>query len=48
MRLNFRIPLLAIGLASLLGPGASSAGTLVEFPNLPGHNPANLGGSGAT
>jgi dienelactone hydrolase len=36
--------LLAIGLASLLGPGASSAGTLVEFPNLPGHNPANLGG----
>jgi dienelactone hydrolase len=44
MRLTFRISLLAIGLASLLGPGASSAGTLVEFPNLPGHNPANLGG----
>jgi dienelactone hydrolase len=44
MRLTFRISLLAIGLASLLGSGASSAGTLVEFPNLPGHNPANLGG----
>jgi dienelactone hydrolase len=44
MRLAFRISLLAIGLVSLLGPGASSAGTLVEFPNLPGHNPANLGG----
>jgi hypothetical protein len=32
MRLTFRISLLAIGLASLLGPGAASAGTLVEFP----------------
>jgi hypothetical protein len=36
--------MLAIGLASLLGPGAASAGTLVEFPNLPGHTPANLRG----
>jgi hypothetical protein len=36
--------LLATGLASLLGPGAASAGTLVEFPNLPGHTPANLSG----
>ena len=36
--------MLAIGLASLLGPGAASAGTLVEFPNLPGHPPANLSG----
>jgi dienelactone hydrolase len=44
MRLSIRISLLAIGLASLLGPGAVSAGTLVEFPNLPGHTPANLSG----
>ena len=44
MRLTFRISLLAIGLASLLGPSAASAGTLVEFPNLPGHTPANLSG----
>jgi dienelactone hydrolase len=28
----------------LLGSGAASAGTLVEFPNLPGHTPANLSG----
>jgi hypothetical protein len=28
----------------LLGAGAASAGTLVEFPNLPGHTPANLSG----
>src|SRR6516225_3209210 len=42
MRLNFRRSLLAIGLASLLGAGAVSAGTLVEFPNLPGHTPASL------
>ncbi len=42
MRLAFRISLLAIGLASLLGAGTASAGTLVEFPNLPGHTPANL------
>jgi hypothetical protein len=39
-----RIFLLAIGLASLLGAGAASAGTLVEFPNFPGHTPANLSG----
>jgi hypothetical protein len=44
MRAAFRTSLLAIGLASLLGPGAASAGTLVEFPNLPGHTPANLSG----
>ena len=44
MRLTFRISLLTIGLASLLGAGAASAGTLVEFPNLPGHTPANLSG----
>ena len=44
MRLAFRISLFAIGLASLLGAGAGSAGTLVEFPNLPGHTPANLSG----
>jgi dienelactone hydrolase len=28
----------------LLGAGAASAGTLVEFPNLSGHTPANLRG----
>jgi len=44
MRLAFRISLLAIGLASLIGAGAASAGTLVEFPNLDGHTPANLSG----
>ena len=44
MRLAFRISLLAIGIASLLGAGAASAGTLVAFPNLPGHTPANLNG----
>jgi hypothetical protein len=44
VRLTFRISLLAIGLASLLGAGATSAGTLVEFSNLPGHTPANLSG----
>jgi dienelactone hydrolase len=36
--------MLAIGLASLLGPGAASAGTLVEFPTLPGQTPVDLGG----
>ena len=36
--------MLAIGLAALLGPGVASAGTLVEFPNLPGHTPENLSG----
>jgi dienelactone hydrolase len=44
MRLAFRISLVAIGLASLLSGGAASAGTLVEFPNLPGHIPAHLSG----
>src|SRR5215469_655236 len=38
-----RISLLAIGLTLLLSP-AASAGTLVEFPNLDGHTPANLSG----
>ena len=44
MRLAFGISLLAIGLASLIGASVASAGTLVEFPNLPGHTPANLSG----
>jgi dienelactone hydrolase len=44
MRLAYQISLLAIGLATLLIAGAASAGTLVEFPNLPGHAPANLSG----
>jgi dienelactone hydrolase len=44
MRVAFRSFLLAIGLASLLDACAVSAGTLVEFPNLPGHTPANLSG----
>jgi len=44
MTLTFRISLLAIGLASLLGPDGALAGTLVEFPNLPEHTPANLSG----
>jgi dienelactone hydrolase len=44
MKLNFRLSLLAIGLASSLGASAASAGTLVEFPNLAGHGPANLSG----
>jgi dienelactone hydrolase len=44
MRLAFRISRLAIGLASLLDAGAASAGTLVEFLNLPGHTPANVSG----
>jgi dienelactone hydrolase len=44
VELAFRISLLAIGLASLLRVGAASAGTLIEFPNLPGHTPANLSG----
>jgi len=42
MRAAFRISLRAIGLASLIGAGAASAGTLVEFTNLPGHTPAIL------
>src|SRR5215813_1506510 len=36
--------LLAIGLASLLDAGVAAAGTLVEFPNLPGQTPAKLVG----
>ena len=44
MRAALWISLLAIGLASLLGAGAASAGALVEFPNLPKHAPANLSG----
>ena len=44
LRLALRISLLALGLTSLLGAGAASAGTLVEFPNLSGHTPANLRG----
>src|ERR1700730_1245597 len=35
-RVALWISLLAIGLASLLDACAASAGTLVEFPNLPG------------
>src|SRR5947207_9125937 len=33
MRAAFRISLLAIGLASLLGSGGAWAGALLEFPN---------------
>jgi dienelactone hydrolase len=44
LRLAYQTSLLAIGLATLLSAGAASAGTLVEFPNLPGHAPANLSG----
>ncbi len=44
MRQAFRISPLAIGLAALLAAGAASAGALVEFPNLPGHEPARLPG----
>jgi hypothetical protein len=43
-RVAFWISLLAIGLASLLDPSAASAGTLVEFPNLPGQTPEDLNG----
>src|SRR5215470_10063961 len=42
--MSFRISVLTIGLTSLLSAGAASAGTLVEFPNLAGHTPANLSG----
>src|SRR5215469_3832218 len=44
MRVAFGISLLAIALSSLIGASAASAGTLVEFPNLDGHTPANLSG----
>jgi hypothetical protein len=40
----FRSFRLTIGLASLLGSAEATAGTLVEFPNLPGQTPANLSG----
>ena len=36
--------LLAVGLASLLGAGVAAAGSLVEFPTLPGETPAKLVG----
>jgi dienelactone hydrolase len=42
MRVAFCISLLAIGLAALLVAGAAVAGALVEFPNLPGREPAHL------
>ena len=42
MRLAFQISLLAIGFASVLGAGAASAGSLAEFSNLPGREPAHL------
>ena len=44
MRLAFRISLLAIGLASLSGAGAASAGALVEFPNVSEQAPATFFG----
>ena len=37
-----RISLLAIGLAASFAAGAAVAGSLVEFPNLPGREPAHL------
>ena len=43
MRLAFRISLLAIGLASLLGASAALAGSLVEFPNVSAGEPKLLG-----
>ena len=43
-RVALWISLLAIGLASLLDASAASAGTLVEFPNLPGQTPEDLSG----
>ena len=43
MRLALRISLLAIGLASLLGAGAASGGSLVEFPNVSEREPTLLG-----
>jgi dienelactone hydrolase len=42
MRPGFFLP--AIGFASLLGAGVAAAGTLVEFPTLPGQTPAKLVG----
>src|SRR6516225_10886794 len=43
MILTFRLSLLAIGLASLLGLGAASAGPLIEFPNVSEREPKLLG-----
>jgi hypothetical protein len=43
-RVALWISLLAIGLASLLDASAASAGTVVEFPNLPGQTPEDLNG----
>jgi len=43
-RVALWVSLLAIGLASLLGASAAAAGTLVEFPNLPGQTPDDLSG----
>jgi hypothetical protein len=40
MRVTFRISLLAIGLAASFAAGAAVFGALVEFPNLPGRDPA--------
>jgi poly(3-hydroxybutyrate) depolymerase len=42
MRLAFSVALTAIGIVLVLV--GASAGTLVQFPNLPGHTPANLNG----
>lgn len=42
MRLAFRIPLLAIGLALFLGAPAARAASLVEFPNLSDRTPTKL------
>jgi hypothetical protein len=43
MRVAFRISLLVIGLASLRGAGAASAGALLEFPNTSERVPKLLG-----
>ncbi len=43
MRVAFRTSVLAVGLVSLLGAGAASAGALVEFPNTSGQAPKLLG-----
>src|SRR5258708_4947586 len=43
MRVAFRISALAIGLVSLLGAGAASAGALVEFPSTSQQAPKLLG-----
>src|SRR5438105_917060 len=43
MRLGLRIPLLAIGLASLLGTRHASAGSLIEFSNVSEQAPKLVG-----